>query len=56
MYRVSPSHIQAVNIFETCIDFGRVQVVHFESSDKHEPSLTLRLALNKSWPKLYIGV
>ena len=26
--------------FEICIDFGTVQVVHFESSDKHEPSLT----------------
>ena len=26
---------------EMCIDFGAVQVVYFESSDKHEPSLTL---------------
>ena len=31
---------------------GAVQVVRFESSDKHEPSLTLRVALNKSLPRL----
>ena len=35
--------------FEMCIDFGAVKVVHSKSSDKHESSLTLRVALNKSW-------
>ena len=29
-----------------------VKVVHSKSSDKHEPSLTLRVALNKSWHRL----
>ena len=33
------------------IDFSAVQVVHFESSVKHEPSLILRVTLNKSWPR-----
>ena len=37
---------------EMCIDFDAVHVVHFKSSDKHKPSLTLRVALNKSWPRL----
>ena len=44
---------QAVN-FRKCvaIDFGTARAVHFESNDKREPSLTLRVSLNKSWPKL----
>ena len=36
----------------TTFDFGAVQVVHFESGDKHDPSVTLRVALNKSWSRL----
>ena len=43
---MSPSHRQSVN-FEMCIHFGAVKVVHSKSSDKHESSLTLRVALNK---------
>ena len=43
------SLVQAVKFFQMCIDFGAVQVVHFESSYKH---LTLRVALNKSSPRL----
>ena len=35
-----------------CIHFGAVKVVHSKSSDKHESSLTLRVALNKSWHRL----
>ena len=34
-------------ILEVCTDFVAVQVVHFESSDKHEPSVTLRVALHE---------
>ena len=30
--RMSPFRRQAANFFEMCIDFGTVQVVHFESS------------------------
>ena len=30
-----------------------VKVVHSKSSDKHESSLTLRVALNKSWHRLF---
>ena len=32
--------------------FGAVKVVHSKSSDKHESSLTLIVALNKSWHRL----
>ena len=39
---VSPSRKQAV--IKMCIHFGAVKVVHSKSSDKHEPSLTLRVA------------
>ena len=35
--------------FEMCIRFGTVRVVHSKSSDKHESSLILKVALNKSW-------
>ena len=35
-----------------CIHFGVVKVVHSNSSDKHEFSLTLRVALNKSCHRL----
>ena len=35
-----------------CIHFAAVRVVHSKSSDKHESSLTLRVALNKSWHRL----
>ena len=34
--------------FEMYIHFGAVKVVHSKSRDKHESSLTLRVALNKS--------
>ena len=34
--------------FKMCIHFGVVKVVHSMSSGKHESSLTLRVALNKS--------
>ena len=37
---------------EIWIVFGAVQVVHFKCSDKHQPSLTLRVALNKNRPLL----
>ena len=37
---------------EVYIDFGAVKVVHSKSSVKREPSLTLRMPLNKSWPTL----
>ena len=45
-------HRQDVNFFEICAAFAAVQIVHFESSEKHEPSLTLRGALNKRLPRL----
>ena len=32
--------------------FPAVKIVHFNSSDKHEPSLTLTVALDKSWHRL----
>ena len=38
--------------FKMCTHFGAVKVVHSKSSDKHESSLTLRVALNKSWHRL----
>ena len=38
--------------FEMCIHFGAVKVVHSKSSEKHEPRLILRVALNKSWHRL----
>ena len=41
-----------------CIHFGGAKVVHSKSSDKHESSQTLRVALNKSCHRLilrYIG-
>ena len=45
--------LQAVDfIYKMCIHFGAVKVVHSKSSDKHESSLTLRVALNKSWHRL----
>ena len=34
--------------FEICIHFGAVKIVHFKSSDNREPSLTLRVDLNKT--------
>ena len=34
---------------EMCIHFGAVKVVHSKSSDKRESSLTLRVAVNKSY-------
>ena len=49
---MSPSRRQAVNFFEMCIHFGAVKVVHSRSSDKHESSLTLGVALNKSWHRM----
>ena len=38
-------------VFEMCIDFSAINV-YFKSSDKHEPSLTWGVVLNKSWPRL----
>ena len=32
-----------------CIHFCAVKVVHFKSSDKHEPSRALTVALNNWW-------
>ena len=43
---------RAVIFLEKWINFGTVQVVHFKCSDKCEPSLTLRVYLNKNWPIL----
>ena len=48
MLAMSLSHRQAVNFFKMCIHFGAVKVVHSKSNDKHESSLSLRVALNKS--------
>ena len=38
------------------IHFGTVKVVHSKSSGKHESSLTLRVALNKSWHGLIFEI
>jgi len=37
------SPVDKLWISKMCIDFGAIQVVYFESSDKDEPSLDLRV-------------
>ena len=49
------SHRQTVILLKMCIDFGAVKVVHF-SSDKYEPSLTLKVALNNCWHVLFCDI
>ena len=44
---MSPSRETSCEFFEMCIHFGAVKVVHSKSSDKHESSLTLRVALSE---------
>ena len=51
---IGPFHRQTVNFFQMCIHFGAVKIVNSKSSDKHEPSLTLRVALNKSSPETHV--
>ena len=49
---MSPSRRQAVNFLKCAFILVQSKLSISKSSDKHESSLTLRVALNKSWHRL----